>query len=90
VTAHEVSWIFLSCEHAFVSRVLVFVLSGRQLSSCKRWILFYHCLLVVVMTILRRFVSSGRKLCLFVYYVNKLTTSHGWPMTLETFNGGEE
>jgi hypothetical protein len=69
VTGQEVSRIFFSCEHDFVSRVLVFVLSSCQLSSCRRRILFYYCLLVVAMIFLRILVSLGRKLCLFVYYV---------------------
>jgi hypothetical protein len=77
VNGQEVSWIFLSCEHDFVSRVLVFVLSGYQLFIYRKWILFYHCLLVVVMTASRRLVSFGRKLCLFVYYV-KHVDKKGW------------
>jgi len=63
---------FLSCEHDFVSRVLVFVLSSCQLSLHKWWILFYHCLLVVAMTTSRRLMGPGRKLCLFVYYVKQV------------------
>ncbi len=35
MTRQEVNWIFFSCEHDFVSRVLVFVLNGYQLFSCK-------------------------------------------------------
>jgi hypothetical protein len=75
VTRHEISWTFFSCEHNFVSRVLVFLffcLSSCQLSSCKQHILFYHCLLMVAMTISRILVSLGRKLCLFVYYVKQV------------------
>jgi hypothetical protein len=72
VTKQEVNWIILSCEHDFVSRVLVFVLSGRQLSSYRRQILFYHYLLMVTMIVSRRLVSLGRKLCLFVYYVEQV------------------
>ncbi len=72
MTKQEVNWIILSCEHDFVSRVLVFVLSGRQLSSYRRQILFYHYLLMVTMIVSRRLVSLGRKLCLFVYYVEQV------------------
>jgi hypothetical protein len=48
---------------------MVFVLNYCQLSSCRWHILFYHYLLVVAMTIVRRLLSLSRKLCLFVYYV---------------------
>jgi hypothetical protein len=72
VTGQKVNWIFLSCEHDFVFRVFIFVLNGRQLSSCRRRILCYHCLLVVEMTTSRRLVSLGRKLCLFVYHVKQV------------------
>jgi hypothetical protein len=53
-------------------KVFVFVLSGRQLFSCKRQFLCYHCLLVVAMTASKRLVSLGRKLCLFVHYVKQV------------------
>jgi hypothetical protein len=63
---------FHSCEHNFIYRVLVFVLSGQQLSLCRWRILFYHCLLMVAMIVSRRLVSLERKLCLFVYYVKQV------------------
>jgi hypothetical protein len=50
-------------------RILVFVLSGHQLFSCRRQILCYHYLLMVAMIVLRKLVSLNRKFCLFVYYV---------------------
>jgi hypothetical protein len=60
-------------------RVLVFVLRGHQLSSCRRRILCYHYLLVITMTILRRLMSLSRKLCLFVYYVKHVDNKQWVP-----------
>jgi hypothetical protein len=89
LTRQKVSWIFLSCEHdKFLG--FWFFLSGRQLSLCKRWILFNHYLLMVAMIISRRLVSLGRKLCLFVYYVKHVDNKQWVAKEATTFNGGVE
>jgi hypothetical protein len=49
-----------------------------------------HCLLVATMTVSRRLVSMGRKLCLFVYYV-ELTNNKQWMVEeATTLNGAME
>ncbi len=63
---------YISCEHYFVLGFKFFVCSCHQLSLCRWRGLCYHWLLVIVMTTWKRLVSLGRKLCLFVCYVEQV------------------
>ncbi len=65
---------------------------GLQLLCRKRcdWTIFHHYLLVVVMTVSRIFVKLGKKLCLFVYYVEQIYSKDGMAKEVATFNGSVE
>jgi len=48
---------------------------------------FHHCLLTTTMIVSRKLVSLGRKLCLFVYYVEKINNKQWMVKKITTLNG---
>jgi hypothetical protein len=57
---------------------------------CQQWKLFHHYLLVAIMTASRRLVNLGKKLCLFVYYVEHINNKQWVAKEATTFNGDGE
>ncbi len=90
MTEQEVNWIFSHVNTTIFLRFFCFCF--------ERPSIFYVLMMKIILSLFingcydcfRRFVRLGRKLCLFVYYVEHINNKEWMAKEPATFNGGVE